>query len=259
MQNTCILCHSICRTPVYCVTPYAETCIRVLCHSICITPVWLPCHMQNTCILCHSICRTPVYCVTPYAEHLDACHAICRTPVYCVIPYAEHLCIVSLHMHNTCILCHSICRTPGCLPRHMHNTCILCHSLCRTPVYCVTPYAEHLYIVSLHIQNIGPRYLRRYSNLLQAEGSGDRIPVEKRFSAPVQTGPEAHPASCTMGTGSFPGVKRSGRCFYHPPHLALRLKESRAISLIPLWAFVPCYRVNCTFTYMQNTCIVWHP
>ena len=27
-----------------------------------------------------------------------------------------------------------------------------------------------------------------------------------RFSAPVQTGPEAHPASCTMGTGSFQGV-----------------------------------------------------
>jgi len=26
-----------------------------------------------------------------------------------------------------------------------------------------------------------------------------------RFTAPVQTGPEAHPASCTMGTGSFPG------------------------------------------------------
>jgi hypothetical protein len=28
-----------------------------------------------------------------------------------------------------------------------------------------------------------------------------------RFSAPVQTGPGAHPASCTMVTGSFPGVK----------------------------------------------------
>jgi len=24
---------------------------------------------------------------------------------------------------------------------------------------------------------------------------------------PVQTGPEAQPASCTMGTGSFPGVR----------------------------------------------------
>jgi len=28
-----------------------------------------------------------------------------------------------------------------------------------------------------------------------------------RFSSPVQTGPGAHPAFCTMGTGSFPGVK----------------------------------------------------
>ena len=32
-----------------------------------------------------------------------------------------------------------------------------------------------------------------------------------RFSAPVQTGPGAHPTSYTMGTGSFPGVKRQGR------------------------------------------------
>ena len=31
-----------------------------------------------------------------------------------------------------------------------------------------------------------------------------------RFSAPVQTGPGGHPASCTMGGGSFPEVK-SGR------------------------------------------------
>jgi hypothetical protein len=28
-----------------------------------------------------------------------------------------------------------------------------------------------------------------------------------RLSAPVQTGPGAHPASCTMGTRSFLGVK----------------------------------------------------
>ena len=37
-----------------------------------------------------------------------------------------------------------------------------------------------------------------------------------RFSAHAQTGPEAHPASCTMGTGSFPGVKRPGRGVDHP-------------------------------------------
>jgi hypothetical protein len=34
---------------------------------------------------------------------------------------------------------------------------------------------------------------------------------EARFFAHFQTGPEAHPASCTMGTGTFPGVKRPGR------------------------------------------------
>jgi hypothetical protein len=38
-----------------------------------------------------------------------------------------------------------------------------------------------------------------------------------RFSAPVQTGPGVHSASCTMGTGSFPGVK-SGRVVTLTPH-----------------------------------------
>ena len=42
------------------------------------------------------------------------------------------------------------------------------------------------------------------------DGPGDRIPVGARFSAPVQTGPGAHPASYTMGTGTFPGVKAAG-------------------------------------------------
>ena len=37
------------------------------------------------------------------------------------------------------------------------------------------------------------------------------------YSAPVQTCPEAYPVSCTMGTGSFPGVKRPGRGADHPP------------------------------------------
>ena len=50
----------------------------------------------------------------------------------------------------------------------------------------------------------------QYSYWLRTGRSGDRISVGARFSAPVQTGPGAHPASCTMGTGSFPGVN-SGR------------------------------------------------
>jgi len=41
-----------------------------------------------------------------------------------------------------------------------------------------------------------------------------------RFSAPVQIGPGGHPASCTMGTESFPGVK-SGQGVTLAPHSLL--------------------------------------
>ena len=47
--------------------------------------------------------------------------------------------------------------------------------------------------------------LSRYSDSLRAGRSGDRILEGARFSAPVQTGPWAHPASHTMVTGSLPG------------------------------------------------------
>ena len=46
-----------------------------------------------------------------------------------------------------------------------------------------------------------------------------------RFSAPVQTGSEAHPASYTMGTGSFPGLKRPGRGVDHPTPSSAEVKE----------------------------------
>jgi len=51
----------------------------------------------------------------------------------------------------------------------------------------------------------------------QAGRSGDRILVGVRFSAPVQTGPGAHPASYTMGIGFFPGVK-GGQGVVLTPH-----------------------------------------
>ena len=57
------------------------------------------------------------------------------------------------------------------------------------------------------------------------DGTGIESRWGARFSAPVQTGPGAHPASCTIGTGSFPGVKRLERGVDHPPHLAPWLKK----------------------------------
>ena len=46
---------------------------------------------------------------------------------------------------------------------------------------------------------------------LRAVGSGVRIPVVSKFSPPIQSGPEAYPASCKTCAGSFPGVKRPER------------------------------------------------
>ena len=57
---------------------------------------------------------------------------------------------------------------------------------------------------------------------------------------PLQTVPGAHPASCIMGTGSFPGLKcgRGVTLTLHPL-LVPRSWKSRAIPLPPphpLWA-----------------------
>jgi hypothetical protein len=56
-------------------------------------------------------------------------------------------------------------------------------------------------------------------------GAGITQSVGARFFAHVQTGPGAHPASCTVNTGSFPGVKRPGRGADHPPPSSSEVKK----------------------------------
>ena len=81
-----------------------------------------------------------------------------------------------------------------------------------------------------------------------------------RFSAPVQTGPGAHPAYCTMGTGSFPGVK-SGRSVTLTPHplLVPWSRKGRAIPLLP-WAIRPVQslsaRTRVHFTFLALTDVI---
>jgi len=82
-----------------------------------------------------------------------------------------------------------------------------------------------IYIYRERARERSERERSRYSDSLRAGRSGDRIPVGARLSAPVQTGPGAHPTYYTMGTWSFPGVKLLGRGVDHPPHIAPRLKK----------------------------------
>jgi hypothetical protein len=53
----------------------------------------------------------------------------------------------------------------------------------------------------------------------------DRFSQNTQMLSPVQTGSEAHPASYTMGTGSFPGVERPGRGVDHPLPSSAEVKE----------------------------------
>jgi hypothetical protein len=55
------------------------------------------------------------------------------------------------------------------------------------------------------------------------------------FPQPVQTGPGVHPASCTMGTGSFPGVE-SGRGVTLTPHPLL---VPRSKNIVELYLYSP--------------------
>ena len=106
---------------------------------------------------------------------------------------------------------------------------------------------------SLSLCSIKLIYVSRYSDSLRAGRSGDRIPVGARFSAPVQTGPGAHPASCTMGTGSFPGVKRPGRGADPPPPYKCRGHKGVGLSPSgPSWPVIgPC--INCSSYFPENT------
>jgi len=67
----------------------------------------------------------------------------------------------------------------------------------------------------------------------------------------------AQPASYTIGTGFFPGVKRPRRGVNHPPPSSTKVKERVELYVYsPLWAFVACYTVTFNFTLEHNADIL---
>jgi hypothetical protein len=72
----------------------------------------------------------------------------------------------------------------------------------RNKIRSVRTFSKCIHAVTGSVVDIATAY--------ELDGPGIECRWRRDFPAPVQTGPESHSASCTMGTGSFPEV-RCGR------------------------------------------------
>jgi hypothetical protein len=91
----------------------------------------------------------------------------------------------------------------------------------------------------------GLRWHTQHNNSPQAQWFGAWTLVEAwefLCSTPGKTSPGAHPTSHTKGTG----VLSQGEATH--PHLAVRLRMSRAIPLLSPCAYMACYWKTFTFT-----------
>jgi hypothetical protein len=76
-----------------------------------------------------------------------------------------------------------------------------------------------------------------------------------RNRAPNRTGPGSHPAFCTMCTGSLPWVKRPEGGADHPSLPSAKVKVRVLLyRILPIWAFMVCFNMKCTFTFTQKLC-----
>ena len=84
------------------------------------------------------------------------------------------------------------------------------------------------------------------------------------ISAPFQTGSGVHTTPNTMGTGSFPGVKRPGRGVDHPTPSGVEVEGRVELYFCSPSGFVACSRLNFlqdnTFKYFRllHDCLTNH-
>ena len=107
----------------------------------------------------------------------------------------------------------------------------------------------------LYVSRRGPGSSVDIATGCMLDGPGIESRMGARFSAPVQTDPgPPPPASCTMGSGSFPEVK-CDRSVTLTPHPLVVPRSRKSIPLLPIWAvrllksLVPVQ--GCTIPYLM--------
>ena len=99
------------------------------------------------------------------------------------------------------------------------------------------PYCEEVKILGIHFLNTIRDSVDKSCRTM---GSNKKSRCVRDFP-PVQTGPGAHPASCKMGTVSFPEAKCGrGMLLTNHPLLVPRSWKVRAIPLPTLWSHRAC-------------------
>jgi len=139
-------------------------------------------------------------------------------------------------------LCVGVCVCGVCLYVLCMRACCVCVRVVACLCVCVcVSFVFVVCVVCVGVVCVSP--------FLEGPGSSLRIATEevagrsgiesrwRRYFSPFQTFPGAHPASCTMGTGSFP-VVNCGRVMLLTIHplLVPRSWKSKAIPLPTFWA-----------------------
>jgi hypothetical protein len=97
-------------------------------------------------------------------------------------------------------------------------------------IQCIYDYE----IIAKALQFCGPGSVVGIATGYGLDGPGIEYRRGARFSAPVQTGLGTHPASCTIGIWSFPGVKSGRDVMLTPQHFLVPWsRKIRGIPLLP--------------------------
>jgi len=130
----------------------------------------------------------------------------------CVVCGCECVCVGVCVVVCVCVLCVCVCvcvcvRARGCL-----LVLGMKFNLSQLLMNMYVSAVQNIYILIL--EEGSKRRRGPCSSVgIATDYRAGRSEIESRWERdfpPLQTGPEAHPASCTMGTRSFPGVEAAG-------------------------------------------------
>jgi len=156
----------------------------------------------------------------------------------------------------------SACKQDMTLYKHTESVCV-CVCVCARACVCVCVrvcvrvcvwmYVRmHIYIyiyiyIHTRLVHLASSW---YSDSLRTGRSADRIPVGVEIFRTRPDRPWGPPSLLYNGYRVFPGGKAAG-AWRWPPTLMERRgwRKSRAIPLLPFWAFVACCRMSFTFIF----------